>query len=413
MNILMVNWAWYPTGGDWTYIESIKNIYELNGHNIIPFSMHHEKNISTPYDNYFIKNINYQKLNAEKNLKSGFDVLLKTIYSFEARKQIQLLLDKNKIDIVQLNSITNSITPSIIPIIKKKRIPIAWRILDYKLICPNAYLYNNNRICEACFKHKYINCVLKKCKKNSFLASTVAAIGSYFYYIFPFDKNVDIYLFQSQFTRDMYVKFGYDVKKTHIIENPFDSKGFHPNYIGKGYILYFGRLSKEKGVVTLLKAMKELPDVELKIVGDGPEYNNYTRYIIENSIKNVTFLGPKWNKDLEQIIEDCEFVIVPSEWYEPSPYVVLQSFSYGKPVVASNLGGLSDLILNNENGLLFNGGNIQELTHTIKTLIQNKMKIRYMGIKAKQLLDTKYSPERYYTDTIRVFEDLIKSKSSL
>jgi glycosyltransferase involved in cell wall biosynthesis len=319
-------------------------------------------------------------------------------------------LENVNIDIVQLNSITNSITPSIIPVIKKKNIPTVWRILDYKLICPNAYLYTNNSTCEACINHKYINCVLKKCKKNSSFASLVAAMGSYFYSIFPFYKSVDKFLFQSEFTRDMFVKFGYDIKKTHIIENPYDCNDIQPKYEGKNYILYFGRIEKEKGIYTLLNAMKFIPEVVLKVVGNGTEYENCLNYIAENSITNVNFLGPKWDKELDPIIKDCEFVVVPSEWYEPSPYVVLQSFSYGKPVVASNMGGLNDLIINNENGLLFNAGNEDNLAKTISNLYNDKGLIQKMGNNARKILETKYNPERYYADTMSVFTNLINSK---
>lgn len=408
----MVNWAWFPTGGDWTYIESVVKLYESKAHSVIPFSMHHPNNIHTPYEKYFIENIDYQKLNAEKSLKSGYEILKRTIYSTNSQKQIKSLLGEVNIDLVQLNSITNSITPSIIPIIKKKNIPIVWRILDYKIICPNAYLYTNNKICESCISHKYINCVIKKCKKNSISASIVAALGSYFYYLFPYYKDIDLFSFQSEFTRDMFVKFGYDIKRTHIIENPYECINIQPKYQGQDYILYFGRIEKEKGIYTLLDAMKLIPNVVLKVVGNGTEYENCLKYIATKSIKNVTFLGPKWNKELEPIINNCEFVIVPSEWYEPSPYVVLQSFSYGKPVIAANMGGLNDLIINNENGILFKVGNSSDLSLTISNLLNDKNAIKLMGMKARQILETKYNPDKYYTDTMNVFKSLINSKTT-
>lgn len=410
MNILIANWTWYPSGGDWTYIDSICKLYESKGHHIIPFSVHNEKNFKTSYDKYFLDSVDYMALYNKIPFRSGIAAAFKSIYSIEAKQKLKLLLSENKIDIAQLNNITGYHTPSIIPVLKNAMIPIVWRILDYRLICPNSTFLSKGKICEACHKHKYYNCIINKCKKNSVLASTLFAIESYAYYLGPYQKQIDMFLFQSEFTRDMFVKYGYDIKKTHIIENSYDYSNILPNYEGKNYILYFGRISQEKGILTLLNAMKNLPDIQLKIVGDGPEQENYASYANKNALSNVSFLGPKWGKDLDPIIKNCEFAIVPSEWYEPSPYVVLQSFAYGKPVVASNIGGLKDLILNNKNGLLFNSGDSISLAQTIRNLMTDKNLIWEMGANARMILEKKYNSERYYSDTINVFTNLINSK---
>ena len=156
--------------------------------------------------------------------------------------------------------------------------------------------------------------------------------------------------------------------------------------------------------------MKELPNIELKIVGDGTERDNCLKYIQEQSISNITFLGPKWNDELEQIIKACKFVVVPSEWYEPSPYVVLQSFAAGKPVVAANMGGLNDLIQENVNGKFFKSGNPGSLAGTIGSLFKNENLVIEMGRNARQYLEEKHSPERYYNDTIDVFQNIINIK---
>lgn len=409
----MANWTWYPSGGDWTYIDSICKIYENKGHHIIPFSVKNEKNFPTPYDRYFLEPVNYKQYYQNKPILSGINTALKSIYSLEAKKKIKLLLDENKIDIVQLNSISNYHTPSIIPVIKKAKIPIVWRILDYRLICPNSTLFVNGQVCTACQNNHFFNCIINKCKKQSLLASSLLAMENYTYTLFPLHKQVDLFLFQSEFTRDMFVKFGYDKKKTHIIENPYESSDIEPKYNGNNYILYFGRLEKEKGIYTLLDAMKLLPEYHLKVVGIGTEYDNCIAYTSDKSINNVSFLGPKWNKDLEPIIKDCEFVIVPSEWHEPSPYVALQSYSYGKPVIAAKMGGLNDLIEDNVTGLFFNAGDAHDLSIKINSLMADKARIKTMGENARLVVNSKYSPERYYTDTMDVFSSLINSKINI
>jgi glycosyltransferase involved in cell wall biosynthesis len=409
MNILMANWTWYPSGGDWTYVDSICNIYRTKGHSIIPFSMKDERNYPHPYSKFFIDHIDYKAENEKKSLKAGLRVLGKSIYSAEAKKNLNQLLDTVDVDIAQLNGgINNYLTPAIIPVLKKRKIPVVWRILDYKLICPNTTFVSNSKVCEACFKHKYYHCALKRCKKNSFLASAVAAVESYAYHILPHYKQVDKYLFQSEFTRDMFVKFGYDINRTHIIENPYSNEGIIPQFSGKNYILYFGRIETLKGIYTLLNAMEMVPEVLLKIVGSGSEYQNSIKYAAQNKISNVQFLGPKWGDDLVPFLRDAEFVVVPSEWYEPSPYVALQSFAFGKSIIASNMGGLKDIVRHKENGLLFEAGDEKGLSQAISELFSNKDRSREMGMAALRTIENKYNPLRYYENTMRLFQELIK-----
>ncbi len=251
MNILIANWSWYPSGGDWTYIKSICDLYEAKDHRIVPFSMKNEKNFPTEYDKYFLNAVDYKKLNNTKTIKTGIKVLLRSIYSFEAKRKLTALLKENKIDIAQLNIINNYQTPSIISVLRKHKIPIVWRILDYKMICPSRVFAVNDKVCEACFKHKYFNCATKKCIKGSSLASIIAAIEGYAYWLLPHYKKVDLFLFQSEFSRDMFVKFGYDKKKTHIIENPYDCKMFNLNIIVKTTYYILAVLKKLKAFLLL------------------------------------------------------------------------------------------------------------------------------------------------------------------
>jgi len=407
MNLLMVNATWYPSGGDWTYIDSICRIYEQNGIKIIPFAMKHERNFETPYSKYFVENVDYKELNKDKSLKNGLRVLTKSIFSIEAQKKLELLLSENDVNIVQLNNIHNVQTPSIIPVLKKKKIPIVWRVLDYKLICPNRTFLSNDTICESCFKTKYYNCTLKKCKKQSVLASMVASLESYVYSLLPYYNQVDQYLFQSEFTRDQFIKYGFDPAKAAIIENPYDAVAVDPNYSGNNYILYFGRISSEKGMTTLYEAMRLIPDIKLKIIGDGTALEEGINYVKDLGINNIEFLGPMWGKELEVVLSACDFVVLPSEWYDPSPYVVLQSYSFGKPVIATRIGGLQDMIIHDKTGKLVEIKNSKDLSSSISTLFNDKQMISEFGKNARALLLEKYSTNRYFDFTKSIFDKLL------
>ena len=415
MNILMANANWFPSGGDWTYVSSVCDLYIKNGHNVIPFSMSNSKNFSSEYDKYFVTNINYNELNQNKSLPNILKALYKSIYSKEAIIKLNNLLDEHHIDIAQLNNIHNIHTPAIIPVFKKRNIPVVWRVLDYKILCPNRTFLSNQNICEKCFKTKYYNCFINKCKKNSYSASLLTTIESYYNKLMPYYDMVDYYLFQSEFSRDLFVKYGFDIKKTAIIENPYDLNNHmlqetKTNIVNNPYILYFGRISKEKGIFTLYDAVKKLPNIKLIIIGDGPDLTESINYIKNSFINNIEFVGPLWGKDLEPYIQNCEFVVLPSEWYEPNPYVVLQTFSYGKTIVATAIGGLTNMIENDFNGILCNVKDADNLAIAINELFNNKNKLKFLGINARKTVELKYSPYSYYQKTIDIFTNLINKE---
>lgn len=408
MNILLVTNNLYPTGGDWTYVSSVAKLYQSHGHNVLLFGKQNEKNCDHKYDSYYVRGITQD--DKKNKLLFFIKVLSNSIYSREAYQKIGTFIDTFSIDIVQLNSINIGLTPSIINAIKERHIPIVWRILDYKPICPTIYLRYKNELCEACRGGKYWNCVKRRCKNDSLIDSTAVAIESFFYSKRKEYSKVDVFSFQNNFMRLKYIEWGIEEGKTITIENPYDTSSIEPSYKLGGYVLYFGRLDKPKGVLTLLESAKQNHDIPYVIVGKGDEEEIIKKEIEQNEITNVDFRGPVWGEQMEQIIENAKFVVVPSEWYEPSPYVVLQAFSHAKPVIATRLGGLPEMITDGEDGLLFESRNVYDLAFKIKSLYEDNNKVIEMGINARKKVESKYSPEIYYERTIKLFNDLINNK---
>ena len=174
------------------------------------------------------------------------------------------------------------------------------------------------------------------------------------------------------------------------------------------YVLYFGRLDKPKGVLTLIESAKINKDIKYVIVGKGDEEEAIQFEIKKHNLSNVNFKGPIWGEEMEKIIENAKFVVVPSEWHEPSPYVVLQAFSHAKPVIASKWGGLPDMVSDGEEGLLFNARDTDDLANKIRLLYFNPDRIKVMGENARKRVETIFSPEVYYEKTMALFNRLIK-----
>jgi glycosyltransferase involved in cell wall biosynthesis len=371
--ILIANWTWYPSGGDWTYIDNVCRFYESKGHEVVPFSMKDERNFKTPFDKYFVSNIDYKDLNKKKNPLSALKVLKNSLYSAEAKRNIRSLLSEHKIDLVHLNNIHHYLTPgSIIPEIKRHNIPIIWTVHDYSILCPNTTFISHDKVCERCKVDKYYNCIVHKCKKGSLLASSVAAMESYVNkWVDPY-KYVDYFLCPSQFIADKFIQFGYDKKKIVRLYNPFDISSLENitqnGSEGKSYIVYVGNILKVKGVFTLAEAVKGL-DVDLYIIGDGEAMPELEIFVKRNSITNVYFLGRKKKQETLSYVKGAKFVVVPSEWYENLPYSLVEALLLAKPVLGARIGGIPELVLDNETGFLFESANKEDMIAKMKHLL--------------------------------------------
>ncbi len=391
MTILSVTWGWYPTGGDWTYVENINKLYIQNGFKVIPFSTHNPKNIPTPYSNYFVNSYDFKELNKNKSITNGIKAIQSSIVSKDALQKLKELLRVEKIDIAHLHNIHHHITPAIIKVLKEHNIKIIWSLHDYKILCPENSFVSNGKVCEKCLNGAFYQCAFNKCKKNSILASTLATIEAYYYRKQNIYNLVDIFLCPSEFLYKKFVEGGFPKEKLvlsnycydiNLINNFIDENKVEIN-TDNNYILYVGRLEKIKGIETLIKAVKNT-NIPLKIVGGGSEENTFKQYIIEEKIKNVEFLGFKNKQEVFQLTYNAKFTICPSEWYENFPFSIIETFLLGKPVIGSRMGGIPELVLHNETGLLFEAGNHIELNEKITELWNNNELITKFGSKAKK-----------------------------
>ena len=404
MNILLPHATHYKTGGDWTYLQTIKNLYSSRGHRCFDFSSISQNNEFSSESDYFIDFVDYKYL-SKYNPFDVSKVLFNSIYNRKANKNISKLLLDYQIDVVQLNNIHNVQTLSIIPILKKYNLPIFWRVLDYKILCPNrTFINGDGENCLACLKSSS-SILKKKCKKNSFLASLVAYIEHSFNYYMDYYSLIDGFFLQNEFSRDLFIAAGFSEEKLHVIKNPFDvsSHEIYPYHSGKRInFLYFGRLSSEKGIDTLLQTFANLSDLKLTIVGDGPLSDTVQHF--SNTYNNISFIGPVWGNDLFQFISNCDYVVVPSEWYEPSPYVVLQAFDFGKPVIGSDIGGIPDLVKNDYNGFLFKSGDQLDLERVLLNASNSRFDFSFNCI---NYLKSNHSSKFYIDKTLEIFESFL------
>lgn len=369
MKILMINKFLYPNGGSETYIFKLGECLVRKGHEVQYFGMEHEGRCVGNRVNAYTSDMNFH--GGSKLSKLAYPI--KTIYSKEARVQIRKVLDDFQPDVCHLNNFNYQLTPSIILEIVKWRkdsghpCKIIYTAHDYQLICPNHMMNNPNthENCEKCVGGHFFNCMKGKCIHGSALKSAIGMLEAIYWNRKGTYQYIDKIICCSDFIKNKMDTNPVFEGKTVTLHN-FIDRVEAKSVQKKDYILYFGRFSREKGVKTLIDVARKLPDIKFICAGNG-EYA-----ALMKDIPNVQNVGFQSGEALDTLIREAQFSVCPSEWYENCPFSIMESQERGTVVIGARIGGIPELILNEENGLLFESGDADNLAEIIMKLWNNK-----------------------------------------
>lgn len=409
MKVTLVNKFFYKKGGAETYFFEIATLLQKYGHNVEFFSMKHPDNYETIFKKYFVSQVDYETRGFKNIIKSS----LRMLYSLEAQKKMKQLMARRP-DIVHLNNIYHQISPSILRTINNHGVASVMTLHDLKMVCGSYAMVADEKICEACKDGKHYNCFLKSCMKNSILKSLLTSIEMYLHHrILKIYNQVDIFISPSQFIMNKLTDMGFRGRIIYLA-NFVECKNFLPIYqSNERSIAYIGRLSRDKGLMTLVEAVKNIKNVTLKIIGTGPLKDELMRRVQAEHIKHVSLFGFKSGRELQDEIGKSMFVIVPSELYENSPMTVLESFAMGKPVIGSRIGGIPELIKDNVTGLTFEAGNKDDLCAKIQMLADDPESVTAMGQTARRLVEKEFSADNYYQKLIAIYNEAITKRKKL
>lgn len=400
MKVLQINKFLFLQGGAETYMFQLSKALKERGIDVEYWGMEDEENIVEDTYQSFTKNISYQN-------QSISNILLntgRTIYSVSNKSKIGLILDKFQPDIVHLHNYNFQLTPSILPEIKKRGIKIIQTVHDSQMVCPYHRLYNFQKksTCTKCVTGSFSNCIKDRCFDGSFLKSVIGSVESYFYHSLKYyEKYIDLFVFPSNFLADLIQK--------KINNKPFE---IIPNFSDKipsikknkgVYYLYYGRISNEKGIIELIDIFKDT-NLQLVIIGRGDQEKKLVNTI--NDISNIRYLGPKYGKELFTYVTNAKFVIQPSIWYENCPMTVIESFTYGTPVIASNHSGFKDLIEHNKTGFLLDFTSKENIKKQLLKIDKFDVNILYKNI--HQVYNNLLKKELHISKIEDVYNNILK-----
>lgn len=398
MKILMINKFLHPNGGSETYIFKLGEYLQSQGHEVQYFGMEHQGRCVGNAVNAYTTDMDFH--GGSKLAKLSYS--LKTIYSSEARKKLRLVLEDFRPDVCHLNNFNYQLTPSIILEIEKWRregnkCRIIFTAHDYQLICPNHMCNNPNtgENCEKCLGGHFLNCLKGRCIHCSAVKSAVGMMEAQFWKWNGAYCHIDSMICCSKFLKSKMDSNRVFAAKTVAMHNFVDKVEWKSSN-RKDYVLYFGRFSREKGIATMLKVCKRLPDVQFIFAGSGPLEGEI------REISNIENVGFQTGESLETLIREARFSVYPSEWYENCPFSVMESQMYGTPVLGANIGGIPELIQDGKTGELFESGNAEELAGKIRRLWEDKEMTEAYGRNCKEVrFDT---VEEYCKKLIPIYE---------
>ncbi len=413
MRILLVNYRYFISGGPEKYMFNIKDKLESEGHEVIPFSIHSNKNVETVYSKYFVDPIGSRDAtyydDYKKTPRTILQMLSRSVYSLTVKRAIKKAITETKPDLVYILHFINKLSPSVIKGAKEMGLPVVLRLSDYFLLCPRFDFLYQRRICEDCLSHGYRSCIRKRCVKNSLSASVIRVFSMKVHKIMRIYQQLDAVITPSRFLMDKLSANGFEGSRINHIPTFTTGMASVEEPKPGSYGLYFGRITEEKGVDTLVRAYEILGEgYPLVIAGDATteEGIRLREYVKEHGLNHITFTGFLSGERLEDIIRNARFALIPSIWYDNLPNTALEAFRQHKPVLASNIGSLPELVSPGVNGWLFEAGNAEEAAAVIRTMEDDTL-VRQMGINSYKILEEQFSADKHYQELITLFYSLV------
>lgn len=418
MKIVIAHYKYFIQGGPERYMLKFMKLAKEYGHTVIPFSYDNKKNMETEYAHYFIpsgasKGNGHSAGRFDLSKVTPKGALKGTIHMFHnklAYRKMKELLQAEKPDVLY-TLIPGALSADIFRAAKEENVPVILRLSDFRLICGCFTLLRGENICEKCIHGDYRNMVKHRCVHSSRMLSQLRCWSLQYNRKRDTYRYVDAVVAPPKFTADKLIESGYFPKEKVYVNPTFlDCSETPVSDVSKDYVLCLGRFSPEKGFIYVVQALQYLKDLPVKVAvtGDKDKCDARLKQVIEEYglEEQVQFVGFLHGEALQKITAEAMCVVAPAIWYENLPNVVLEAYAYGKPVIASNLGSLAEIVEDGKTGLLFEPKNPEQIAACIRKLYEDKALCRELGRNAREKCEREFSPEAHWNRFMEIYESI-------
>jgi glycosyltransferase involved in cell wall biosynthesis len=404
MNLLSLNSYHYRRGGSDAVYFSTSEMFEQAGWDVACMAMKHPKNVPSPWSQYFAEEIEY---GFQYSFPRKMLLASRVIYNLEAQARMAELLKVFTPDVAHAHCIYHHLSPSVLQLLRQRGVPVVLTAHELKTVCPAYSMRNHKGICEECKSGSYLPLLRNRCIKGSLSASLVVYLEATLQRaMHTYRDCVDVVVCPSRFYLEKLAEWGWRREQLCYIPNFFDTgRELETAPVGQRF-LYFGRLSSEKGLATLVKAAK-ISGVGLDLVGDGAMRDELER--LAAGAPNIAFIGYLAGDNLWNKIRDCRAVVLPSEWYENAPMSVLEAYSFGKPIIGSRIGGIPELIEEDSTGWCFESGDREQLGALLSRVASlDEQRLLAMGAACNAFVNSRFTRARYFDSMQELYQRVIR-----
>ncbi|MEQ8824556.1 MAG: glycosyltransferase family 4 protein [Filomicrobium sp.] len=356
--------------------------------------------------------VRYTRHNDDLNTMGKVETLRSLFWNPQTVRELGDVIETERPDVLHCHNTFPLISPSAYAAAKRGKVAVVQTLHNYRMVCPNAQFLRDGKVCTTCATKSFAwPAIRHACYRSSKTASAAIALQQTSRRVFdPKSSRVDRYIALTEFSKKTFVDSGLPGEKIAV----------KPNFVAKdpgvgsgvgGYAVFVGRLSEEKGIHTLLQAWRQLPfDLELKILGDGPLGDQVAA--AAQTDQRIKWLGHQPTTAVNAALAEAKFLIMPSIWFETFGLSMIEAYAHGTPVIASNLGAMTEIVKHGNTGFLFEPGQAGELSATIKKATDDEALLQAMRQNARQEFEHHYSADRNYTQLIDVYTDAVTSSSS-
>jgi glycosyltransferase involved in cell wall biosynthesis len=334
-------------------------------------------------------------------------------YSRDSARTLRAGLNSTRYDIVHVHNFFPLLSPSVFDVCDEAGIPVVHTLHNYRIVCPGASLMREGTVCERCLSRNVYGSVALRCYRGSAWATLcVARMIAAAKRADLWNHKVDRLIALTGFAKRVFVRAGIRqekiVVKPNSILDPWTGRNDRRPAMDRDAVLFLGRLSEEKGVLTLLRAFSGR-DERVRIAGDGPLRPVVEKAAIESG-GGIAYLGQLSRGQVDAELRRAKLLVVPSEWYEGLPLAVVEAFAHGVPVVASRLGSLIEIVRDEVTGLQFEPGNAEDLLNKVRRLLSDPPMLEGIGAQCRSEYEAKYHPERNYQGLIDIYEEVLSKR---
>lgn len=384
MKILVGHNYYQQPGGEDAVFRSEVDLLKSSGHEVCLYERHNNE----------IKPDLFSRISHVTSLR----------FSKESYDQMRSLIRSFKPDVAHFHNTFFVMTPSVLYACKDEGVPVIVSLHNFRLMCLNGLFFRDGKPCEDCLAGSRISGIIHRCYRGSLAFSAIAAdMTDHHWRRKTWENTVDRFVVATDFTRKKYIQAGIPIEKImvlpHFVKEPSTLSQDRANYA-----LYAGRLSQEKGISVLLEAWRQVKDLPLYIVGQGPMQEEVENYIKTQGLSHVKMLGFLEPQEYLKTLAQAKILIVPSICYENFPRVVVEAYACGVPVLANRVGTMEEIVEDGNTGLLYSNGDPQDCAAKAMSMVRDNSKYAQLCAHTRRVYDQKYTSTRHYEGLMNIYQ---------